>query len=270
MNLRDTLNAAKGKRLAQGVLAWAMHWATVVPGKVWLAAAALILLGLWMQEHDARVRRAAELQNLRQQTAAQVRSLRARAAAALRQANEGRAAIAHLEVDRRKLTARSAALAAQLAALRERQQKRARQIAALPPAVLRKRLAQELGAGSLASASTLGSSASPSPLSLSERGERRVVSALAERDACREASGLQSRQLATCGARVAAGRAEISQQAHSLAGLRRALAVQSQAEAAREREFGAQLRAARGTWMGRALRALKFLAVGVAVGVVIR
>jgi hypothetical protein len=270
MNFREAFNTVKKQPLAQSLAAWAARWAAVVPAKVWLAAAALILMGLWLQEHDARVRRAAELQNLRQQTAAQVHSLRARAAAALRQANQRQADLARLEAERRSLTARSAALAAQLAALRKRQQKQAKQIAALPPAALRKRLARELGAASLESPASPGSAAGPPPLALSEQGERRVFSALAERDACHAESGLENRQLSACGAQVAADGKEIVQQAHSLAALRRALTAQSQAEAAREKEFRVQLRAARGTWTGRALRALKFLAVGVAVGAVLR
>jgi hypothetical protein len=269
MNFQQAFNSAKSKLAAKSALARAL---LEVPAKVWLAAAALILLGLWLQEHDGRVRRAAELQSLQQQAAARVHALQARSDAALRRANRrNAAAIAGLEAQRRTLTRRSAALSAELATLREKRQEQTQEIAALPPGALEQRLAKELGPSSL----VLGVSASSpradhAPLALSEHGQRQVVSALAERDDCREESGLKDQQLLTCSERATAEGAEIGKQADSLTQLRQALDAQAQMRAARRKEFDAQLRAARGTWSSRALHALKFLAVGVAIGEVLR
>jgi hypothetical protein len=272
MNFQQTINAAKSKLAGEGALAAAARWALGVPAKVWLVAAALILAGLWLQEHDARVRRAAELQGLKKQTAVEVSSLQARADAALQQANgRNAAAIAALEAQRRALTARGAALAAELDSLRAKQQKQAEEIATLPPEELETRLTQQLGPSSVVRGPIAGPGSPESgQLILSPQGQRQVASALAERDACRDQSALTDRQLSNCNERLAMGGAQISKQADSLSQLRQALDARTQMEAVRQKQFDAELRAARGTWAGRAVRALKFLAVGAAIGAVLR
>lgn len=276
MNLQAAINTAKTK-LAQaaslalkGAQQLARRWVPAVPAKVWLAAAALLFAGLWLQEHDARVRRAAELQRTEQQSAAEISALRSKASAALDDANQRNArAIAQLEVERAKLARRSQKLATQLESLQRGQQARAQEIAALPPAALAERLTSVLGpisiAGGASQAATKGN-----PLILSVQGQRQVVSALAERDACREQSAVRDQQLANCRAQAATAAAEIQKQADSLAKLNLALDARDQILKRRETQFKAELQAARGTWRTRALRALKLLAIGVAVGAVIR
>lgn len=256
--LAGLMERAQGSGLAQAVFG--------VPAKVWLAAAALIFAGLWLEEHDARVRRAAELAQTKQQTAVEVRSLEARAARALEQANQRNAArIAELEKQRRALQARAESLDGQLASLRAQEQARAAEIAALPPAELAARLARQLGPSSVVSGPD-ELHRDGAQLTLSEQGERQVASALAERDACRSASALQAQQVSNCGERLAAQDAEIREQADSLAQLRRALDAQAQLRAARQKEFDAELRAARGTWHSRLVGALKYVALGAALG----
>lgn len=105
---------------------------------------------------------------------------------------------------------------------------------------------------------------------MTEAGARRVAMALEERDACLGERALQDRQASVCREQIAADAAEIQTQADSLAKLNQALSAKDRILAEREREFKTELAAARGTWHSRALRALKFFAAGVGMGVAIR
>jgi hypothetical protein len=265
-------------------------WALAIPLKVWVAAAALIFAGLWLQEHDARVRAAAELQRVKQQTTQQVAVLHSQAEAAVRTANRQNAtAVASLEAQRRKLVQRADQLTAQLESLRQEQQKRDQEIAATPAKELTEQLTKQLGPGSVvrsasqpqtgpSQAQRQGSAAGTAqpnnndngPLALSTAGQRKVAAALDDLDSCRAESALQESRLSNCRDQVTAAEAEIRTQADSLAKLNQALRAKDGILAARESEFKTELAAARGTWSSRALRALEFIAVGVGIGVAVR
>jgi hypothetical protein len=274
-------------------------WALAIPLKVWVAAAALIFAGLWLQEHDARVRAAAELQRVKQQTTQQVAVLHSQAEAAVRTANrQNAAAVASLEAQRRKLVQRADQLTAQLESLRQEQQKRDQEIAATPAKELTEQLTKQLGPGSVvrsasqpqtgpSQAQRQGSAAGTpplperpgpaqpnnndnGPLTLSTAGQRKVAAALDDLDSCRAESALQESRLSNCRDQVTAAEAEIRTQADSLAKLNQALRAKDGILAARESEFKTELAAARGTWSSRALRALEFIAVGVGIGVAVR
>ncbi len=280
----------------------ALGVAASVPLQIWLAAAALLFAGLWLEDHDAKVREAAELRQAGQQAAQRVAALEAQAEAALRQANENNAAVvAQLETRRHALAQQASNLAAQLEALRQKQAARQAKLVALPASELARNLSDQLGPSSVVRGplpesphTVTGSSvaraneaavrtpplqpsaASPQlatdngQLTLSEPGQRIVASALAERDACREHSAIQDKLVANCGQRVAAGEAEIRAQADSLAKLNVALSAKNKILAEREAEHRAELRAARGTWRSRAWRAMKWIGAGVVVGQLIR
>lgn len=276
MKIQQAINAANAKlaslasRARTGATALARRWAPAVPAKVWLAAAALVFAGLWLQEHDARVRRAVELKRAEQQGAAEMAALESQAAAAIRQANQRNArAIAELEAERSKLARRSQKLAAQLQSLQSRQQERAREIATLPPAKLTKQLAQRLGPSSVVH-NPAKSTPARGELTLSEQGQRQVASALAERDSCRGQNRLQAQQVSNCREQLRADAAEIRKQADSMAQLNRALDAKDRIFKQREVQFKARLKAARGTWHSRLFRAVKFVAVGMAIGAAVR
>jgi chromosome segregation ATPase len=303
MNIQQAINTMKARlaragaaRLAaerlRAIIASARRaagWALALPLKVWVAAAALIFAGLWLQEHDARVRAAAELQRVKQQTTQQVVALQSQAEAAVRAANrKNAAAVAGLEAQRRKIVQRADQLTAQLQSLRQQQQKRDREIVAMPPEELAKQLAQRLGPLSavrspsqpqagLSQAPVQRSAAGTPPLehqrsqlALSTEGQRKVASALDDLDSCRTESALQERRLSNCREQISAADAEIRTQADSLAKLNQALRAKDGILAARESEFKTELAAARGTWSSRALRALKFMAVGVGIGLAMK
>jgi vacuolar-type H+-ATPase subunit I/STV1 len=274
-------------------------WALAIPLKVWVAGAVLIFAGLWLHEHDARVRAAAELERVKQQTTQQVVALQSQAEAAVRAANQhNAAAIVGLEAQRRKLARRADQLTAQLQSLRQERQKRGQQIAALPPEKVTRRLAEMLGPSSVVrgplqlnnndkSHTTSGNSQKApdngqrttdnrqrtpddGQLTLSTEAQRKVVAALSDLDSCRAESALQDRRLSNCREQISAAEAEIRTQADSLAKLNQALRAKDAILAARETEFKTELAAARGTWRTRTIRALKFIAVGVGIGLVIR
>jgi chromosome segregation ATPase len=303
MNIQQAINTMKARlaragaaRLAaerlRAIIASARRaagWALALPLKVWVAAAALIFAGLWLQEHDARVRAAAELQRVKQQTTQQVVALQSQAEAAVRAANrKNAAAVAGLEAQRRKIVQRADQLTAQLQSLRQQQQKRDREIVAMPPEELAKQLAQRLGPLSAVrspsqpqaglSQSPVQRSAAGTPplehqrgqLALSTEGQRKVAAALDDLDSCRTESALQERRLSNCREQISAADAEIRTQADSLAKLNQALRAKDSILAARESEFKTELAAARGTWSSRALRALKFMAVGVGIGLAMK
>jgi hypothetical protein len=86
-----------------------------IPAQVWLLAGALLFAGLWLQEHDASIRRAAELRQLQQQTATEVSDLHAQSNAAIEVANQRNARmVSDLEAERRKLAGQAERLAALL------------------------------------------------------------------------------------------------------------------------------------------------------------
>ncbi len=286
----------------------ALGIAAGVPLTLWLGAAALLAAGLWLQEHDAKVRAGAALEQSRQQSAQRIAALEAQASAALRQANERNAAtITRLETRRAALARQAAELTTQLGALRKKNRAEQAEITTMPAEQVSERVRTMLGESSVisgpssavrgpsqgamqADAKAVGAANEPAvgtpalqpasgervtavgtpPLQLTEEGQRQVLSALVERDACRDESSLLERQLANCNQRVAAGEAEIRTQADSLARLNAALGAKDKILAEREAQHRAELRAARGTWRRRAWRALKYVAAGLVMGVALR
>ena len=107
-------------------------------------------------------------------------------------------------------------------------------------------------------------------LYLTDAGARKVETAFVELASCRERSGLQAQQLDTCEKEGAAERVMVEQQQSSLARLNQALGDKDQILARRETEFKAELKAARGTWISRARRTALQVAIGVAIGMVVR
>jgi uncharacterized protein YlxW (UPF0749 family) len=122
-------------------------FAARVPWKLVLGAAGLFILAWAWREHDARLRRDLELEQLRQHTSAQVAALRTRADALLRAANEKNArVIRDLDSRRRQLERESEELRQRLLRLQEEEGKRLAEVASLPAAELAKRVADRLRA----------------------------------------------------------------------------------------------------------------------------
>ncbi|MGA8182933.1 MAG: hypothetical protein WB819_04740 [Terriglobia bacterium] len=304
-----------------------------IPWKAWLAVGGLLAGAFWMHQHDARIRRQARLQQLRNQTSAQVSALRRQAAQAVKQANvENTKVLQELEQRRQQAVEQNRQLAAQLARLREQAQIQAGEVATLPISKIVTRVAAQLGLkaedvmpdvetdlaknetagektphpaagastlsprrgpGSQQSAdSTKNATAGPgdagsrgalgapaagqSPplqntavLSLTSSGARKVETALIALKACRAENDIETQQISNCQVRAEAGEAEVKRLQSSVAGLNRALDAKDKILALQQSESKAELRAARGTFLGRLAHAAEHVAIGVAVGVAI-
>jgi hypothetical protein len=105
---------------------------------------------------------------------------------------------------------------------------------------------------------------------LNEAGLRQVETAFLQLDACREQSAVKDQMVSICEARAGAAEAEIGKLNDSVRTLQETVRLKDQIAARRETEHRAELRAARGTWRRRFVRALQYVAVGVVIGVVVR
>jgi hypothetical protein len=106
-------------------------------------------------------------------------------------------------------------------------------------------------------------------LALTASGARKVEASLVALDACRAESDIQVRQLANCQARAEADEAAIEQLKGSVSSLNQALAAKDKILSEQQSRYKAELRAARGTFLGRLARLSEHVAIGVAVGVAI-
>lgn len=125
---------------------------------------------------------------------------------------------------------------------------------------------------------TPGTSPVPSPesrvpnpeLVLTEEGTRRIETAFLELDSCREQSAVKDRELANCQEQVAVHRAVAGEMNKSLNDLNQAFRLKDEILARVEAEHRAELKAARGSWLGRFVRAVQYVGVGVVIGLVAR
>jgi hypothetical protein len=284
-----------------------------VPGRVWLAVGSLLVAAFWLQQHDARIRQQAEVQQLRNQTSAAVAALRKQAARDVKQANvENAKAIAKLEQRRQQVEQQNRQLAAQLVRLRKQAQIQAGEVATLPISEIVTRVATQLGlkAGDLAGKEEATSrkgakaqgklqitndelpgpgatSAPPQPadfannaksappdgesvaLPLTSSGARKVETALVELRACRAESNIETQQISGCQARAEADAAKVERLNASVGSLNQAIDAKDKILDRQAGECKAELRAARGTFLGRLARLTEHVAVGLAVGVAI-
>jgi len=278
-----------GQILSRGLAVLGPLLQRVPRSRLVLWGACALLLAAWWYAHQARLRQSIELALLQKQTATALSTLEAGAAAAIRQANERNAhAIHELEAQRRKLERDANGLAARLQALQQNERAQAAQTAILPPAELARRVAAELGnresgSGSRGSsdvkppASSVGSSLptpdSPLPtpaLVLSEPQLRNLAAALVERDACREQQQVVEAQFTNCRGQVDTNATILQHQADSLAQLNTALSAKDEILKRRETQHQAELKAARGSRLARLARVVEYVAIGVAIGAVLR
>ncbi len=108
------------------------------------------------------------------------------------------------------------------------------------------------------------------PLVLGEEGLRKVDAALVELDSCREQGGVLNEQIANLNSQLQTSAALAGQQAASIEKLNQALQAKDRVLAESDAEHRAELKAARGTRLGRLKRGLEHVALGVMIGVVLR
>ena len=101
---------------------------------------------------------------------------------------------------------------------------------------------------------------------LSEPALRKMSGALDQLDSCRAESALRDGLVSNCQAQTKTSAAIIDQQRASLTSLNQALADKDQIITKRDQEHQTELKIARGTFMGRVVRTLEHVAIGVAIG----
>jgi hypothetical protein len=114
------------------------------------------------------------------------------------------------------------------------------------------------------------SSPSSPALELSDQGARKVETALIELDSCRQQAQVMGQQVSNCEQQAKLGSAIQEQQSGTIAKLNAALADKDQILARSEEAHRAELKAARGTWRARFLRAVEIFAGGFIAGVLVR
>jgi hypothetical protein len=111
----------------------------------------------------------------------------------------------------------------------------------------------------------------PSPdFVLTEEGARRVETAFLELEACRGQSAVKDGALGNCQEQVATQAAIAGEMRKSLDDLNQAIRLKDEIAARTEALHRAELRAARGSWGSRFLRAVEYVGLGVVIGLVAR
>jgi hypothetical protein len=123
--------------------------------------------------------------------------------------------------------------------------------------------------GTQALAPNASSPSSPA-LVLSDQGVRKVETALIELDSCRQQAQVMGQQVSNCEQQAKLNSALQEQQSGTIAKLNAALADKDQILARSEEAHRAELKAARGTWRARFLRAVEIFAGGFIAGVLVR
>jgi hypothetical protein len=111
---------------------------------------------------------------------------------------------------------------------------------------------------------------SPAALVLSDQGARKVETALIELDSCRQQTQVMGQQVSNCQQQTKLDSTLQQEQAGTIAKLNAALVDKDQILARSEEAHRAELRAARGTWRSRFLRAVEIFAGGFIAGVLVR
>jgi|YelNatPaOPRAMG01_1025707.scaffolds.fasta_scaffold55305_4 hypothetical protein len=236
-----------------------------VPWQAWLALVGVLLAAFWLRQHDADVRRRAQLEQVRQQTSAQIAALKQQARQDIERANvENARAVQKIEERRRAIEQQNQRLAVQLDELRRRAQVQADQVATLPISSVVTRVAAQLGLQAQDFRSP--QDGKPAALALTDSGARKVAAAVVNLDACRSESNIEQQQFSNCQARAQADEAAIERLKSSVASLNDAIAARDKILAQQSAECKAELRAARGTFLGRLARTAEHVAIGVAMG----
>jgi hypothetical protein len=106
-------------------------------------------------------------------------------------------------------------------------------------------------------------------LALTSSGARKVETALVELNACRAEKSIERQQISNGQMRAQADDATISRLNNSVSSLNQALDAKDQILTRQQNECKAELRAARGTFLGRVARLTEHVAIGVVMGVAI-
>jgi hypothetical protein len=287
---RDQFGA--GWRTGKRVLVWLREHA----GQA-LGAALLLTAALAWGEHEARRRREAELSRQLQEAANDVAALRAEAGQAMANARARERALRHLETRRAQLEKDAERLRAQLSFLRQEERALVRPsstpghtdmlagVVASRPDPARSGAedsgfgVRDSGVGDAKPRDSKFETRTPTiepadpnfdfPVPSFENSNPDLRIPNPGPRHCFEQLQVQGALLGNCEERAALGRAALDEAKHSADEWRRALAAQDALAARLDAQHQAELRAARGSRLGRFARAMKYVGVGVVIGLAI-
>ncbi|MBI4164720.1 MAG: hypothetical protein HY508_03180 [Acidobacteria bacterium] len=294
------------KQAATQIRKW---WENAKPAWAWLQAHARVamialcaLLALvWLAEHDARVKREAELGAVRREAESQVVELRRKAESAIQESRANELLIRDLESRRTALERDAAALRARLDSLREEERARVRR-AVTPghnelagradlrpdPARVEPRMlgrdeeirnrnletgpAQDLkpqipGDRHPEGDFPVSSFQLPDSSFQGPSPESRIPDPAL--DSCREQSKVQDQLIANCEERAELSRAALEAAKRSALQLGEAIKAKDATAARLEEQYRAELKAARGSRLRKFGRALQYVGVGMVIGMAV-
>ena len=233
-------------------------------------AGAAIMFFAWSFERQARQRELTEAKQEKKQATEEISRLQQQAAGALRQAQQSAQAVRELESQRQKIAREAEGLRQSLESLRKQELARTDEVATLPTSEVASRVAsrlQEQGTGKRPQGEN---QKNPPALVLSDPGVRKVETAFIELDSCRQQTQVIEQQISNCEQQAKLDATLQEQQSGTISKLNAALADKDQVLAHSEEAHRAELKAARGTWRARLLRAVEIFAGGFIAGVLVR
>ncbi len=241
---------------------------------------AILLVAVLWWSHTSDLRSQFRLEQVQKQSAARAKTLEQQVDEAVKKAAlEHAAAIRELESRRRKLENMASDLQKRLDAVRAQERARLQDITALPLEQLSAQVTQQLGAeGQDVVVGTQRASEGPDSgartvnpnLVVTEEGFRKIATALSQLESCQEQDKVKDLLISNCQEKEALNASVISKMDQSVNQLKEAVRMKDEVLAQKEAAHAAELKAARGTWGSRILRAAKYVAVGVAIGVAVR
>jgi len=226
------------------------HWLTLV---VVLA----LFIGAWWGLSAWNRARALRLATETGALQSEISNLKSQAAEAEKRAIAAEDRAQQLGAELEKSVVRGRQLAAELEKLKTKEGTEQARIAALPTDQLGIELQQTIKtAGILRFAQD------------DSEGARRVLEIIGERDSCREQSGLKDQQFANCRESLEDYAAVGEQQAKQIGDLKQALDLSKRAFDKREDLAKVQVKAAKGSWLGRMMGKAKWFVIGVGAGAI--
>ena len=254
-------------------------------------AGAAIMFFAWSCERQARQRELTEAKQEKKQATEEISRLQQQAAGALRQAQQSTQAVRELESQRQKIAREAEGLRQSLESLRKQELARTDEVATLPTSEVASRVAsrlQEQGTGireqgtgqqlqgtgnreqKIGNRPQGENQKNPPALALSDPGVRKVETAFIELDSCRQQTQVREQQISNCEQQAKLDATLQEQQSGTISKLNAALTDKDQVLAHSEEAHRAELKAARGTWRARLLRAVEIFAGGFIAGVLVR
>jgi hypothetical protein len=212
-----------------------------------------------LREHDARVRAGVLAEAASRNAAAEADALRARAESASAAAAASQAQVQSLIEQEKQIAAASRQLQAALLAAQSSLRAREQEVQTMPIDQIVAKLREQLGPGLTAAQGTAG-------VTLNESAARKVQTCFVDLDGCREQTAIKDQQITALGRQVTTGQSIAAAQEQAIQNLRAVAQAKDDLLVAREKEFEAEVKTAKGSALTRFWNRVKF-PVGIGLGI---